>query len=168
MGRTIAEYFKTSTEGQRRELGDKEEDWLGSSGDQDFFEKTSDNILANWEEYSGPKVTGHGAQVEQKGMKTREQSVEQPDMKGTEELLLKEDLTVEDNPTLEEEDDWWMEQLYTERKDDLKEDNLGAEDDNNTIGGGHYGWGGYFFEFFIDYRGAVWDEYEQPTNGQMC
>ena len=50
MGRTIPDYFKMSTEEQQRELNDREEDWFGSSGDQDFFVRASDDVLASWEE----------------------------------------------------------------------------------------------------------------------
>ena len=47
MGRTIADYFKINT-GEQHNV---EEDLWGSSGDRDFFEGTSDQILVNWEMY---------------------------------------------------------------------------------------------------------------------
>ena len=56
LGRTFPDYFKMSTEEQHRELSDREEDWLGSSGAQVFFVRASDNILASWEEVCGPKL----------------------------------------------------------------------------------------------------------------
>ena len=61
MGISIADYFKMNTGEQIRDQDYEEEDWLGSSGDKDFFEQTSDQIMANWEQYSGTRLTSSGA-----------------------------------------------------------------------------------------------------------
>ena len=119
-----------------------EEDFWGSSGDRDFFEGTSDQILVNWEMYSGSRVTGPRTRLEQPDKETTGEplSQEDPTVTGlgyketTEEPLLQEVSTVEDIPTLEKEDDLRMEQLCTVGKyeeDDKKdmEDDLGVEDD---------------------------------------
>ena len=142
MGRTIADYFKIDT-GEQHNL---EEDLWGSSGDRDFFEGTSDQILVNWEMYSGSRVTGPRTRLEQPDKETTGEPLcqEDPAVTGlgyketTDESLLQEVSTVEDIPTIEEEDDLWREQLvklgkYREddknKREDGREDDLGEEDD---------------------------------------
>ena len=50
-----------------------EEDCLdlwGSSGDREFFEKTSDQVLATWEEYTDSKVTSPRTRLDQSKKET--------------------------------------------------------------------------------------------------
>ena len=75
-------------------------------------------------------------------MKAEEHAVEQPvDNQGAnsggdtegEEQLVNDGLEAEDSPKIHEEDDWWVEHLYIEKKDDIKEDNLEEKEDDLGI-----------------------------------
>ena len=141
MRRTIIDYFKMST-GEHSNVEEDCLDLWGSSGDREFFEKTSDQVLATWEEYTDPKVTSPRTRLDQSKKETTGEQYSREDptetglgCKGTqEESLLREVSTLEDYPTMIDEDDLWMEELVTVGKykeDDRKEeeDDLGEEDD---------------------------------------
>ena len=109
----------------------------GSSGDRDFFEKTSDQVLNTWEEYTDARVTSPRTRLDQSKKETTGEQYSQEDptetglgSKGTqEESLVREVSTLEDYPTMIDEDDLWMEELVTVGK--YKEDDRKKEEEDD-------------------------------------
>ena len=145
MRRTITDYFKMST-GEHNHVEDDCKDLWGSSGDRVFFEETSDQVLATWEEYTISGVTSPRTRPDQSMKETTvEQDIREDPTetglgaKGTQdESLVREVSTLEDDPMMKDEDDRWMEEIITvgkykedDRKEieDDQEDDLGEEDD---------------------------------------
>ena len=145
MRRTITDYFKRST-GEHNHVEEDCKDLWGSSGDREFFEETSDQVLATWEEYTVSGVTSLRTRPDQSMKETTGEQDSQedptetgPGIKGTQdESLVREVSTLEDDPTMKDEDDQWMEELITvekykeddrKEKEDDQEDDLGEEDD---------------------------------------
>ena len=100
---------------------------MGSSGDKEFFEQTSDQILANWEQYSGTRLTSSGALLVNKETTEEPECEEDPSETG---LGVQGEQEI---PTLEEGDDLWIEQLCTVGKYEEEDDKMCLEDDRKDL-----------------------------------